>query len=279
VNRIWQKLFGEGLVRSVDYFGVRGELPSHPELLDHLASRFMQAGWSQKKLIRSLVLSRVYRMSTANDSLAVQVDPDNRLLWRMNTQRLDAEIIRDAMLAVSEELKMDSAGPALVMENPENTGSLVAKGVNPPNYAHKVPRPSQEFERTVYLPVMRGGFAGPDRVRSFFDFVDPAQIAGQRPQTVVPTQALFLLNNDLLRKRAGTLAKNVIAVHPDRDGRLAELWRRVFSRTLTAVERADASAFLDTLDPLLKNRATAESVAWQELCHGLLASNEFIYRL
>jgi Protein of unknown function (DUF1553)/Protein of unknown function (DUF1549)/Planctomycete cytochrome C len=278
VNRIWQKLFGEGLVRSVDYFGVRGELPSHPELLDHLASRFMQTGWSQKKFIRSLVLSRVYRMSTANDSLALKVDPDNRLLWRMNRQRLDAEIIRDAMLAVSGELKTDSAGPALVMENPDNTGSLVAKGVNPPSYAHKVPRPSQEFERTVYLPVMRGGFAGPDRVRSFFDFVDPAQIAGQRPQTVVPTQALFLLNNDLLRKRAGALAKTIIEKQAERNARLDDLWLRTLGRPITAEEHEDATRFLEKIEPLLKG-PTAERLAWVELCHSLLASNQFIYRI
>jgi hypothetical protein len=279
VNRIWQKLFGEGIVRSVDYFGVRGEAPSHPELLDHLATRFMQEGWSQKKFIRALVLSRAYRMSSGNDPAAMQADPENRLFWRMNRQRLDAEALRDALLAVSGELKPAGGGPALVLENIENTGGLVEKGVNPPNYTHKVPRPEEEFTRTIYLPVLRNGYATADRTRAFFDFVNPAQIAGQRAQTVVPTQALFLLNNDLLRKRAGTLAKNVVAAHPDRDGRLAELWRRVFSRALTAAERADASAFLDKLDPLLKNRGTAESVAWQELCHGLLASNEFIYRL
>jgi len=278
VNRIWQKLFGEGLVRSVDYFGARGEVPTHPELLDHLATRFMRDGWSQKKFIRSLVLSRTYRMGSANDAVAMKSDPDNRLLWRMNRQRLDAEAIRDALLAVSGELK-PGGGPALVLENVENTGALALKGVNPPTYAHKVPRPSQEFERTIYLPVMRNGFAGPDRVRGFFDFVNPAQITGQRPQTVVPTQALFLLNNDLLRKRAGTLAKNLADTVHDRDARLAELWLRVFSRPITNAERDDAIAFLDKLGPLLKGRPNAESLAWQELCHGLLASNQFIFRL
>ena len=279
VNRIWQKLFGEGLVRSVDYFGARGEVPTHPELLDNLATRFMREGWSQKKFIRSLVLSRTYRMGTANEAVAMKTDPDNRLLWRMNRQRLDAEAIRDALLAVSGELKPGGGGPALALENVENTGALALKGVNPPTYAHKVPRPSQEFERTIYLPVMRNGFAGPDRVRSFFDFVNPAQITGQRPQTVVPTQALFLLNNDLLRKRAGTLAKNLADTVRDRDARLAELWLRVFSRPITNAERDDAIAFLDKLGPLFKGRPDAESLAWQELCHGLLASNQFIFRL
>ena len=279
VNRIWQKLFGEGIVRSVDYFGTRGETPSHPELLDHLATRFMREGWSQKKFIRALVLSRTYRLGSGNDSVAMRADPENRLFWRMHRQRLDAEALRDALLAVSGELKPGGGGPALALEIVENTGGLVLTGVNPPSYAHRTPRPPEEFTRTIYLPVLRNGFAKDDRTRAVFDFVNPAQIAGQRPQTVVPTQALFLLNNDLLRKRAGTLAKNVIAAHPDREARLDELWRRVYSRPITAAERSDAVAFLDQVDPLLKARATAETVAWQELCHGLLASNQFIFRL
>ncbi len=279
VNRIWQKLFGEGLVRSVDYYGVRGEQPSHPELLDHLASRFMREGWSQKKLMRALVLSRVYRMSSVNEAVALKTDPDNRLLWRMNRQRLDAEIIRDALLSVSGELKSEGGGPALVLENPENTGALAAKGVNPPNYNHRAPRASQEFERTVYLPVLRSGFAGPDKVRSFFDFVNPAQIAGQRPQTVVPTQSLFLLNNELLRKRAGALAKNLTDTVPQREERMDELWLRALGRPITAEERNTAALFLDKMEPLLKGRPAAEWLAWVELCHSLLASNQFVFRI
>jgi hypothetical protein len=279
VNRIWQKLFGEGLVRSVDYFGVRGEKPSHPELLDHLASRFMKSGWSQKALLKAMVLSRTYRLGSANDTVAAKVDPENKLFWRMHRQRLDAEAIRDSMLAISGELIRDSAGPALVLENPENCGALALKGVNPPNYAHKAPRPSQEFERTLYLPVLRNGFAGPDRVRNFFDFVNPAQTAGQRAQTVVPTQALFLLNNELLRKRAGTLAKKLSETIKDRDARITELWLRVLNRPASSEERNDTVAFLEKLAPLFKDKPAADGLAWHELCHSLLASNLFLFRL
>lgn len=279
VNRIWQKLFAEGIVRSVDYFGERGETPTHPELLDHLASRFLNGGWSQKRLLRSLVLSRTYRLSSVNDPAIAKVDPENKLFWRMNRQRLDAEALRDSMLAVGGELIRNSGGPALVLENPENCGALALKGVNPPSYAHKVPRPSQEFERTIYLPVLRNGFAGPDRARNFFDFVNPAQISGQRAQTVVPTQALFLLNSDLLRKRSGTLAKTLSETFGQRDARLAELWLRVLSRPASAEERADAVDFLEKQLALFKNRPTAESMAWHELCHTLLASNHFVFRL
>ena len=283
VNRIWQKLFGEGLVRSIDYFGVRGEVPSHPELLDHLATRFMKDGWSQKTLIRSLVLSRTYRLSSANPNVAGTLgDPDNRFLWRMNRQRLDAEAIRDSILAVSGELRESHGGPALVLEVVENTGALVQKGVNPPNYTHRKPRPSQEFERTVYLPVMRNGFTNDDRVRTYFDFVNPAQIAGQRNQTVVPTQLLFLMNNDLFRKRAKSLVDPLLAGSAAHDERLNQLWIRVLGRPITSVERQEASSFLEEAKSLVThepNQATADSIVWQELCHSLMSSNHFVFRL
>lgn len=279
VNRIWQKLFGEGLVRSVDYFGVRGEAPTHPELLDHLATRFMSAGWSQKSLLRSLVLSRTYRLSGANDAASLKIDPENKLFWRMNRQRLDAEALRDSMLAISGELTRESSGPALVLENPENCGALALKGVNPPNYTHKVPRAGQEFVRTVYLPVLRNNFAGPDRVRNFFDFVNPAQISGQRPQTVVPTQALFLLNNDLLRKRSATLAKRVTETTRDRNACIEEVWLRTLGRPVTQEERAEAAAFLEKVGAASTPSPAKDFAAFTELCHGLLASNQFIFRL
>jgi hypothetical protein len=284
VNRIWQKLFGEGIVRSVDYFGTRGETPSHPQLLDHLATRFMQNGqhgWSQKQLIRSLVLSRTYRLSSTNDATAMQVDPDNRLLWRMNRGRLDAEAIRDSLLAVSGELITSNGGPALVLEEVENCGALVQQGVNPPNYNHRKSRPEQEIQRSIYLPVMRTNTTNLDRIRTHFDFVNPAQIAGQRSQTVVPTQALFVMNNELFRKRAKALAEHLITEFPQSDVRLEQLWLRVFSRPISDTERSAVTTFLRELDhaPTEANEKVSELVAWQELCHSLLASNEFIFRL
>jgi hypothetical protein len=282
VNRIWQKLFGTGIVPSVDYFGTRGDVPTNPELLDHLATRFMQGGWSQKAFLRSLVLSRSYRLSSSNDALAMKLDPENKLFWRMNRQRLDAEALRDSMLAISGELTRDSGGPALVLENPDNCGALALKGVNPPNYKHSKPRPTQEFERTLYLPVLRGATAGPDRLRAFFDFVDPAGTAGQRNQTVVPTQSLFLLSNDLLRKRATKLADHFIAAEPNELARLEALWLRVLNRPITSTEREEATTFLGQVEPLIqtvKGRPALDSIKWRELCHSLLASNEFVFRL
>ncbi|MFM2168671.1 MAG: hypothetical protein RIS79_3042 [Verrucomicrobiota bacterium] len=292
VNRIWQKLFGTGIVPSVDYFGTRGDAPTNPELLDHLATRFMQGGWSQKAFLRALVLSRTYRLSSRNGDLqsptavenrrSLGLDPENKLLWRMNRQRLDAEAMRDSLLAISGELTRDSGGPALVLENPENCGALALKGVNPPNYSHRKPRPSQEFERTIYLPIFRGSSAGPDRLRTFFDFVDPAGIAGQRNQTIVPTQTLFLLSNDLLRKSAHVLADKLISDEPNELARLDALWLRVLNRPITSSEREEASAFLGQVEPLIKSvkgRLALDSIKWRELCHSLLASNEFVFRL
>lgn len=282
VNRMWQKLFGEGLVRSVDYFGVRGETPTHPELLDHLAARFMRNGWSQKQILRAMVLSRTYRLSSANSPDAMREDHENRLLWRMNRQRLDAESIRDGLLAVSGELRSSRGGPALALDIVENTGALVQAGVNPPNYRHAKPRPTEEFERTIYLPVMRNGYTGSDKLRSFFDFIDPAQIAGQRNQTVAPTQSLFLLNNSMLRARSKALIDRLFQEEIDAQVRLEKLWLTVLNRPITNEERKEAMAFLDDLQTLISATAKAkesEKIRWHELSHSLFASNLFLYRL
>lgn len=271
VNRIWQKLFGEGLVRSVDYFGTRGETPSHPELLDYLAARFIKNGWSQKRLIREIVLSRAYRMSSAHNAIAAAKDPDNRLLWRMNRQRLDAEAIRDSMLAISGRLTPAGGGPALPLEFPENVTSLSPKAVNPPAFAFKKMRPAQDFERTIYLPVIRtAAQPGSAKLRDVFDFTQPAQIAGKRAETAVPTQALFLLNSDIVRARATELAKQLADTEPNTGARLESLWLRILSRPITSTEREDAVKFLESM-PADK--------AWTELSHALLSSNEFLLRL
>jgi len=295
-NRVWQKLFGEGLVRSIDYFGLPGEKPSHPQLLDHLSSRFMAQGWSQKKLIRSIVLSRAYRMSSESDTAAAAVDPENRLIWRMNRRRLDAESLRDSLLAVSGKLIESSGGPALPLEYRENTGNL-GKGVNPPSFRLGKFRPEQEFERTVYLPIIRSGpQAGPAELRNVFDFTQPAEFAGQRAVTAVPTQALFLMNSKLMKDRSRDLATRVTANSPDIASRLEFLWLRTFGRPITAEEKTDAVGFLGDLrneiiasqtpeakattpEAIASKNTEAELAAWIELCHSLLASNEFLIRL
>ena len=270
VNRIWQQLFGAGLARSVDYFGLRGEKPTHPELLDHLAEDFMRDGWSRKRLIRSLVLSRTYRMSGAYDKRGDSLDPDNRLLWRTNRRRLDAEALRDAMLAVSGRLHPSAGGPAMPLEFPENVANINPKNVNPPSFSLAKWRPEQAFQRTIYLPVIRSGpQPGPAELRNVFDFTQPAQFAGQRSITAVPTQALFLMNSPVVRERASDLAKLLMTEASENSSRLDLLWLRALNRPITREERQDAKSFL----------SKDESSGWIELCHAILASNRFLMRL
>ena len=272
VNRIWQKLFGEGLVRSVDYFGLRGETPSHPELLDHLANRFVRSGWSQKKLVRDLVLSRAYRMGGTYNSQAAEIDPDNRLLWRMAPQRLDAEAIRDTLLAVAGILQDSKGGPALALEYPENVSGLDPKGVNPPSFSLSKYHPGQKQQRTLYLPIIRSGAQpGPAVLRNLFDFTQPAEIAGRRSVTAVPTQALFLMNSQELKKFAAELASRTKSNAKKPTDRIKQLWLLAYGRPVNEEEISETLRFL-------KSQPGDES-GWVELCHALLASNEFLMRL
>ena len=275
VNRLWQKLFGEGLVRSVDYFGTRGDTPSHPEVLDHLAHRFMRDGWSQKQLIRMLVLSRTYRLSSTTGPEAAR-DPENRLLAHMNRQRLDAESIRDAMLVASGSLAAASGGPGLPLEFPENVTGLPIKGKADvhPQFSIKKERASQTYERTLYLPVVRTGTQpGTARLRDLFDFPQPAQFTGKRNETTVPTQSLYLLNADDIRQRGQDLAKVLLAMDGTDAERIERLWLRVLSRPVTRVEQEEALAFLQS------SRAAGEADAWAELARALFGTNEFLLRL
>ncbi len=276
MNRIWSKLFGVGIVRSVDYFGLPAEPPTHPELLDYLARRFATDGWSQRRLIRSMVLGRAYRMSSQADPQSVAVDPDNRLFWRMNRRRLDAEALRDSLLVVSGKLLESRGGPALPLEYPENTDNLEKNGLNPPSFQSGKFRPEQEFERTVYLPVMRSTpQAGSGELRNVFDFAQPAEFVGQRAITAVPTQALFLLNSTMMKDRARDLAGRILELGADESSRLEGLWLRAFNRPLERDEREAAAEFLAGV----RSGGADELKSWTELCHSLLASNEFLLRL
>ncbi|HBH54137.1 MAG TPA: hypothetical protein DDY91_19805 [Planctomycetaceae bacterium] len=282
VNRIWQKLFGEGLVRSVDYLGVRGERPSHPELLDWLARRYQDLGWSQKQLLRELVLSRTYRQGSLPQADFEARDPENRWLWRMPRRRLDAEALRDGLLAVAGRLQVVGGGPGLPLEYIENTGGLRRGEVNPPHFNLGRFRPEQEYVRTVYLPIIRSGpQAGPGEVRNVFDFTQPGEFAGRRSTTTVPTQALFLMNGPLLKARAREVAGALLRQEQPAAERLSQLWRQVLGREPAADEVAQAGEFLEQLRPEIRSAGgvpepEVELRCWSELCHALLASNEFL---
>jgi hypothetical protein len=166
----------------------------------------------------------------------------------------------------------------LPLEYPGNVTSLSPKAVNPPAFALKKFRPVQEFERTIYLPVLRSsGQPGPAKLRDVFDFTQPAQMAGKRAETAVPTQALFLINSDMLRNRASELAKRLAQDVPDTGARLEALWLRVLNRPITAMERDEAQAFLESLRAPGKDKR--DLAPWIELGHALLASNEFLIRM
>jgi len=278
VNRVWQRMFGEGLVRSVDNFGTRGERPTHTELLDWLARDFMRSGWSQKRLIRQIALSRTYGLGAESDTTLAARDPENRLLWRMNRRRLDAESLRDTVLAVSGQLRSCAGGPSLALHLPENVGGLDPKDVNPVSFRTSIFPEEQHRQRTVYLPVVRSrAQPGPAELRNLFDFVQPTEMTGQRPSTSVATQALFLMNSDFMRAHAARLAAWVLERNAADDrARLDALYLRTLNRPVTESEVARAERFLDASTAADKEKRAA---AWSEFCQALLSSNEFLFRI
>jgi cytochrome c553 len=272
VNRIWEHLFGFGIVRSVDNFGTTGDKPTHPELLDHLATRFVNDGWSVKKMIRSIMLSDTYQQSANFDRAKYSVDPDNKMLWRMNQRRLEAEAIRDAMLAASGKLNTQSPIGSVALDLPPievrpgrfNPGEILA-GTN---------------FRSVYLPVFRN--AVPE-VLEAFDFADPNTVSGARDVTTVAPQALFMLNNEFVTKQAQALAFRVATQAAKNDGARVELaYKLALGRSATSGERDRAEAYVYNYlrDPALgRVRDTDEMKlkAWSSLCQALMASAEFRY--
>jgi hypothetical protein len=201
VNRVWKHLFGKGLVSSVDNFGITGDRPSHRELLDYLARRFVDHGWSVKKLIRMIVLSRAYHLSAETTPANIAADPGNRLVWRHSPRRLDAEEIRDAMLAVAGKLDRTrpKGSPAMNMKVIELTNNgAEAKRI--------LKAADSSTHRSVYLPLVRTLVP---RSLEVFDFAEQGMVTGSRDTTTVPTQALYLLNDPFVRQQATTLAEMV----------------------------------------------------------------------
>ena len=275
VNRIWRHVFGKGIVRTVDYFGVHGETPSHPELLDFLAVRMREDDkWSLKKTVRRMVLSRTYQSASTHNGKAAELDPDNRLMWRMPRRRLTAESIRDAMLAASGELDPSRGGPSLGLELKGNIRGA-GGNVNPPTWGNKIPDYAQN-RRTVYLPLKRERPQGELEVLSIFDFPHPNDIIGARPNTTVATQALFLLNAPFVKRHAASLSGRLTKDEPhDERARINRLYLSAFSRPAASDEIETAMGFLDQCSEELKGNRAA---AWTQLCHAMLGSNGFLFR-
>lgn len=283
VNRVWHHLFGAGLVKNVDYFGTRGETPSHPELLDELAMRFVDDGWSVKRLVRMLVLSRTYRMSSRHDPSSFDRDPDNRLLWRMNRRRLDADSIRDALLLASGQLSVERGGPALPTEVPGNVLGLQKGNVNTPIISDD-PKMSSSIlrRRTIYQPITRGKQFPPLEILNVFDFPFPNDITGARASTTIPTQALFLMNSPALREQAQHLARKLLAEKSADDAsHVAQLYLLTMNRPVTSEETTEALAFMQSFTTELTRQAHPPADprldAWTRYCQTILASNEFLF--
>ena len=262
-NRVWHHLFGQGIVRTVDNFGETGERPTNPALLDYLASRFISQGWSPKKLIREVVLSRAYQMSSKHHAANAKTDPDNILFWKMNQRRLDAESMRDAMLEVSGRLNLSPLqGSEVQKVGEDNLGRNLAKLQQLRNAEHDY--------RSVYLPVARQALP---EVLKTFDFAEPSIIVGRREITTVPTQALFLLNSKFVTTQAGAMAERVLQAGDER-GCIDLVFQLAFARKATAEEQARTIAFLAECNT---DGKAAKQQAWTTFCQALLASAEFRY--
>jgi hypothetical protein len=255
VNRVWHYLFGAGLVRTVDNFGTVGERPSHPELLDYLALRFVQDGWSIKKLIRTLVLSRAYQMSSAARPDASAIDPENRLLAHVNRRRLDAECLRDAMLTVGGRLDRTAGGPTI---KPGTTSEIVYR--------------FDDMRRSVYTPIFRNKLL---ELFEAFDFGDPNLVNGRRNVSTVATQALYLMNNPFVAEQARHAAQALLDVAGlDDAGRLQRAYRLALGRPPTPRERAVALEFIGSSGD---RGAEEQRNAWGRLYQALFACIDFRY--
>jgi hypothetical protein len=262
VNRIWRWHFGRGIVRSVDNFGRLGDQPSNQPLLDWLALRFVEKGWSIKTMYRMMMLSSTYQMSSDYDARAAEADPENALLWRMPRRRLEVEAIRDGIMSVSGGL-IDTTGGSILTYKDRQYVANTAKGG-----AIDYDRPI----RAVYLPVVRSSMYD---VFQAFDFPDPSTSNGDRDSTVVAPQALFMMNSSVMLQHSWKLADTLLARGDlDDPGRIREVYERALSRLPTPDEIDNALTFLTRMQSEWQGD---RNKAWQSFCKALLASNEFVY--
>jgi hypothetical protein len=278
VNRVWQHHLGDGLVRTVSDFGVRGERPTHPELLEWLARDFVAGDWRLKRLHRLILTSSVYLQSTSFDASKAGTDPDNRLLWRRRPQRLEAEILRDAMLSAGGTLNLEPFGPAF--KPPIPAEAIVARNAKDP-YPRDARDTTATRRRTVYMfhkrvvqhPLMQV-FDGPDAMVS----------CGRRSSTTVAPQALALLNDPLLRNWAADFARRLMAEAGEEP---EEQVRRGFLLALSrSPSEAELKASLEFLRSQLRGRAARDKdllgadlrvEALADFCQTLFSTNEFVY--
>jgi cytochrome c553 len=265
VNRVWHHLFGTGIVESVDDFGRSGQPPSNPELLDHLATRFVAQGWSVKKLVREIMLSRVYQLASTHNAANYEIDPGNRLHWRMSRRRLDVHALRDSILFVSGSLNLAHPPNQVLPTYPnDRLNADVAR-----DWYNRV-GPA----RTLYLPILRDLVP---RELTVFDLPDPELVTGARNITTVPTQALYMLNSAFMAEQSRKLAERLRASADSSDEkRIEQLFTLVLARPPRDSERSDALQFLKEF-PAAQEPDEGRLTAWAALSQVLLGSGEFRY--
>ncbi len=254
-NRTWQFAFGEGLARSESNFGIRGEEPTHPALLEALAASLVADGWSIRRLLRTIVLSETWQQAARGDANAEIVDADNRLYWRWSRQRLPAEAVRDSILAVAGTLDRKQGGSLLGVGN----RGYVTNDQSGDSARYDAPR------RSLYLPVIRNAMYD---LFTVFDYADPSVHLEQRPQSTVALQALLLMNSPFAIEQASALATAASAAATEPAEQLVWLWQRALQRPPTARETAAAA---DWLAQDLEDKGLAC------LCQALFATNEFVF--
>ena len=270
VNRVWRYLLGYGIVRTVDNFGRLGDPPSHPELLDYLAAGFVDDGYSMKRLVRRLVLSRTYRMSSQASARAAEFDPSNRLLQHANLRRLDAEAIRDAMVSISGRFDATMYGPSVPVHYAARRGLTQGDPNNGPVDGDGRRSIYQEIRRNAHNPFLE-----------VFDLPKPATTRGQRDTTNVPAQSLALLNSPFVIGQAAEWGQRLAEGEAASvDGRIAHMFVKTLSRPPSEAERARVDDYLSAVAAergVDRSLLLYDAVVWQDVAHSLFNLKEFIF--
>ena len=248
MNRVWSHLFHQGIVSSTDNFGHTGQAPINSKLLDHLASEFIKEKWSVKALIKKIMLSRIYQLSSETDTTNYIKDPRNKFLWKQNRRRLEAEAIRDSMLSISGELETTKGGPSI------RSGTKT-------EYGYKF----DTLRRSIYYPIFRNTLP---EIMQVFDFADPNLVTGNRAASSVPTQALFLMNNPFVHEQSKAAAKKLLEGPLNEDHEKIEFaYKTSLGRKPNPREKEIIYNFLRTQEETL--------TAWTHVFHGLFSSIDF----
>jgi hypothetical protein len=296
VNRIWLHLIGKAIVRETDNFGVSGPGPTHPELLDYLAVEFMENRWSVKQIIRQIATSRVYRLSSQFDALQMELDPENVHVARGNNRKLDAESMRDAILAVSGQIDLKRPAKSPIAKMGEVPIGPNGPAVLPPGALTALVGQGNDFSalqklsggfrgnpqalqassyvRSVYLPIARNSLP---RALDVFDFAEPSLVVGERETSNTPDQALYMLNNAFVLEQSDALARHILKQSSNRRGQATAAFYQILGREPTESERKATESFFRNADKLNsgKSKDQANFQALSQLCQALMCSAEF----